>query len=474
MGNFENNIPCQDENSFVQQPWQSPVKQKKESPFANSPYESPFTHPAGQSAAPVVRKAGKNKKGTGSRLISIVLVVVLVMSSCAVTAAVVNDRWEAEMALMSEATKNKLDVMQQQINEALENENPGNAPVLPANVMTPAQVYDACSDAVVLVSCTVQATVNGQTQNGFFTGTGFAITADGYIVTNYHVVEGAVKVTITTTGGKEYSARVIGYESSNDIALLKAEAAELPFVQMGKSSALQVGEQVAAIGNPLGELTSTLTVGYISAKDRVITTDGTAINMLQTDCAINSGNSGGPLFNMYGQVVGITTAKYSGESASGATIEGIGFAIPIDDVAGMLEDLQKYGYITGAYLGVMVRDVDSYGQSYGLPSGAYVVEVTQGYAAEKAGIKAGDIIVNIGGYDVDAMSDISRVLRKFKAGDTTTITVYRNGREVNLSITLDEKPQSNNHAPTVTPDDAPTTGDFNEWYEFFKKFFGID
>lgn len=472
MDNLDNNIPAQDNTGYTQQPWQPPIKQPKASPFADSPYESPFTQNTSQVFQYTPTKASRKQKGMGKRIISGILVLILVFLSCSVTASVVNSRWEKEMAAMSEATKNKLNVMQQQINEALENSKPGNAPVLPENAMTPAQVYDACADAVVLVSCTAQTVVNGQTQTAQFTGSGFVITADGYIVTNYHVVEGAKKVTVTATNGNEYSAKVIGYESANDIALLKAEATELSFVQMGKSSALQVGEQVVAIGNPLGELTSTLTVGYISAKDRIITTDGVTINMLQTDCAINSGNSGGPLFNMYGQVVGITTAKYSGASASGATIEGIGFAIPMDDVAGMLEDLQKYGYITGAYLGVMVRDVDNYGQSYGLPAGAYVVEVTKGYAAEKAGVKANDIIVNIGGYDVTSMSDISRILRRFKAGDTTTITVFRNGREVNLSITLDEKPQTSSGA--VTPEDAPTEGDFNEWYEFFKKFFGID
>jgi serine protease Do len=175
----------------------------------------------------------------------------------------------------------------------------------------------------------------------------------------------------------------------------------------------------------------------------MITTDGTQINMLQTDAAINPGNSGGPLFNMKGEVIGITTAKYSGMTGSGATIEGIGFAIPIDDVIGMLEDLRLYGYIKGAYLGVSVSDVDeTVSELYGLPEGVLVHNVFIGGAAQKGGIKAKDIITNLGGHDIKNMNDLTRALRHFDAGQTITVTAYRNGNEVQLSLTLDEKPQS--------------------------------
>ena len=459
------------------EPWQKqPAAYKKASPFENSPYVSPFTHSQQDSAfhepwqnPPVAPKRKREKRR--SYLPFFLLTIGLVIGACLITAGVVNQRWEKEMDLLSQVNQNKITALQQQIKDAFENiEAPAN-PTPPDGTMTPAQVYDACSDSVVLVSSTV---TDNSGQLMAYTGTGFVISADGYVVTNYHVVAGGKTLSITMTDGKTYDVKLVGYEDANDIALLKAEASDLPFVKMGSSSALQVGEQVVAIGNPLGELTSTLTVGYISAKDRVITTEGTSINMLQTDAAINSGNSGGPLFNMYGQVVGITTSKYSGTSNSGATIEGISFAIPMDDVAGMLEDLKQYGYITGAYLGVMVRDVNSYGQSYGLPAGAYVTEVPKGYAAEKAGVKANDIIVNLGGYDITSISDISRVLRKFKAGDTTTITVYRNGKEIHLSITLDEKPREDASSSTVVPDNTPEEGDFDAWYEFFKKYFGMD
>jgi len=181
----------------------------------------------------------------------------------------------------------------------------------------------------------------------------------------------------------------------------------------------------------------------------MVRTDGSSINMIQTDAAINSGNSGGPLFNMAGEVIGITTAKYSGTTNSGATIEGIGFAIPMDDVAGMIEDLISHGYITGAYLGVMVQDMDSEdAQMYNLPLGAHVVEVTEGSCAEKAGIQAKDIIVNIGGHTVRNISELTRALRKLEAGQTTTVTVYRGGAELHLDITLDQKPQTNSQEGT--------------------------
>ena len=223
---------------------------------------------------------------------------------------------------------------------------------------------------------------------------------------------------------------------------MKIQAENLPHVTLGSSDALVVGDQVFAIGNPLGELTSTLTVGYVSAKERMVTTEVGAMSMIQTDAAINSGNSGGPLFNTKGEVVGITTAKYSGTSGSGATIEGIGFAIPIDDVTGILDDLKEFGYVTSAYLGVSVRDVDSYGVAYGLPAGAFVDEVVEGAAAHTAGVQPRDIITNIGGYEIAGVNDLLSALRKMEPGEDTTITVYRLGQEMNLKITLEEKPQS--------------------------------
>ncbi|MBQ8768109.1 MAG: trypsin-like peptidase domain-containing protein [Oscillospiraceae bacterium] len=306
-----------------------------------------------------------------------------------------------------------------------------------AEGLTPGQVYAQSVDSIVTVSATVRGTMG---QQGTSTGSGFVITEDGYVVTNYHVVEGATAVAVTLHSGMEHTAEVIGYDDANDVAVLKIEAQGLQFLKAGSSDDLIVGDQVVAIGNPLGELTSTMTVGYVSAKDRVISTDGSLINMIQTDAAINSGNSGGPLLNMKGEVVGITTAKYSGTTSSGASIEGISFAVPMDDVWKKITDLRDFGYITGAALGVMVRDVDQQtAVYYGLPMGAYVAEVNAGGAAEKAGVQARDIIVAIGENQVTSLNELTRVLEQYNGGEATTITVWRAGREVTLKITLDTR-----------------------------------
>ena len=333
---------------------------------------------------------------------------------------------------------------------------------VPQGGLTPAQIYRQNVDSVVSVITDVSG------------GTGFVISENGYILSNYHVIEGASTLQIMTFDDRVYDAELIGYDITNDVSLLKIDAEDLPYVTFGSSEDLAVGDQVVAVGNALGELTATLTVGYISGKDRVVSTDGSAINMLQTDASINSGNSGGPLFNMNGEVIGITTAKYTGESSSGAIIEGIGFAIPIDDVLGMIEDLREYGYITGVFLGVMVRDVDiKVIQDYGFPAGVYVDSVEKGYCAERAGIRNMDIIVNVGGYDVSSVSELSRVLRKFEPGETTTITVFRGGAEVNLTITFDEKPQETTQPQPPVQETQPETTD-PWWYDYLPPFFGWD
>ena len=235
---------------------------------------------------------------------------------------------------------------------------------------------------------------------------------------------------------------------------------------------------MVAIGNVLSTFASSLTVGYVSGVDRVVDTEGVAMNMIQTDVAINSGNSGGPLFNMKGEVVGITTAKFSGNSSSGASIEGIGFAIPMDDVTGMIEDLQKFGYVTGAYLGVMVMDVDSTAQFYGVPAGAWVESVTEGGAAQKGGIRAKDIITEIGGYPVTSVSDLTRVLRKFAAGEEVSVEVYREGQTRTLTVTLDEKPREEKETPAESANpqqpqqQIPGSDAFRKWYEYYQDYFG--
>lgn len=388
------------------------------------------------------------KRARSRTVLCLALCLVMVVVGCGITGAVVSRHWQEENRLLQLNFQDRLDALQSQIDQA-PGDGTGDSTSGTPNTgteggLTPAQVFARNVQSVVAIKTTGTNTDSGLPVTFSSSGSGFILTQDGFIVTNYHVVEGASQITVALADGTEHNASYIGGDQSNDIALLKIELSGLQPVTIGRSSELIVGDQVAAIGDPLGELSSTLTVGFVSAKDRLVSAEGTRINMIQTDAAINSGNSGGPLFNMKGQVIGITTAKYSGTSTSGATIEGIGFAIPIDDVYGMLEDLRQFGYITGAYLGVTVSDMDpTHAALYGLPMGALVREVTDGSCAQAGGIQAQDIIVELGGYKIESLNDLTRALRQFKAGDEISVVVYRHsqGGQKILSVTLDEKPR---------------------------------
>lgn len=443
-------------------------KQEKKSPYADSPYEMCYSVVEEEKLEQPAAPKPKRKRP--------LLVALLIVLCCGATAVGVSCVWQSQMTQMQQAMNEKFAALEQLYKEKQTQSVP-NQQLPSQGPMTPGQVYAKNVNAVVAVKSYAQS--NGGYIQG--AGSGFVISADGYVVTNYHVIEKATQVEVIPHGGETMKAEIVGADSANDIALLKVAGENMPFVTLGSSDKLTVGDQVAAIGTPLGELTATLTVGYVSAKDRIVNTDGTVINMLQTDAAINSGNSGGPLFNMNGEVIGITTAKYSGSSDSGAAIEGLGFAIPMDDVVGILTDLKTYGYVTGAYLGVYVRDVDSSAQSYGLPAGAYIEEAMDGYCAKAGGIKTGDIIVNLGGYDVDSVTTLTRVLRRFKAGETVSVTVYRGGKQVYLSVTLDEKPAQTEDTPTQEQEPSQNennNGDnnggwngFEDWFDFFTPFF---
>ena len=280
------------------------------------------------------------------------------------------------------------------------------------------------------------------------------LTQDGYIVTNYHVIEDAAKdssvsVEVSFANGDKYTAKLVGGEQDNDVAVLKIDATGLTPVTLGDSDKLVVGEPVYAIGNPLGELTYSLTDGIISALDRLITTSSTnangqtesvTLNVLQTNCAINPGNSGGPLFDQYGSVMGIVSAKYT-QSTSGVSAEGLGFALPINDVKEIIADLIEHGYVTGKpYMGVQVTSVSSEAQRYGIPAGAAVSYVADGSCAQKAGLQVNDVITAIDDTAIDSPSALTAALSTgYKAGDTATLTVIRNQQEVKLTITFDEK-----------------------------------
>ena len=481
MDTYENNIPQEETQTYQPEPapqvpqpeytpWEPEApKRKKVSPFEDSPYMS---YASSQPKYEAPRKPKKKSKAW-KPVLAILVACCLVAGTCAITAQVVNNRWESRVGDLTEQFEVKMAALEQKV------ENVGNVVLMPDSagtnsegLYTPGQVYAANVNSVVMITC------KSSTQGGISTssGSGFIITKDGYVVTNQHVVDSSTSITVITTDGKEYAATLVGADDANDMALLKVNALNLRPVTLGSSKDLVVGDQVAAIGNPLGELTSTLTVGYISAKERDVTTDGFAINMLQTDAAINSGNSGGPLFNMRGEVIGITTAKYSGTSSSGASIEGVGFAIPIDDVVGILSDLANYGHVTGGYLGVSVSDMDTEAANYyGMPVGAYVQEVVSGYAAHRAGLRAKDIIVELGGYEVRNVNGLTRALRNFKAGDEVSIVVYRGGQKLALTVVLDEKPIEQEAAtvPETTPQESTGTNPYDWWGGLLPPGFGF-
>ncbi len=306
--------------------------------------------------------------------------------------------------------------------------------------------YDlACKQVVGIQTDITTTNIFGMTVSGSVSGSGFVISEDGYILTNYHVVEdaytGGYEVKVMFYDGSTYTAEIKGFDRNNDIAVLKIDATGLDAAELGSSDSLFVGDTVYAVGNPLGELSYSMTSGMVSATDRLITTEEGTMTMFQIDAAVNEGNSGGPVYNTSGQVVGVVTAK-SNEDGT----EGLGFAIPIDDAVRIANDVisgeRSLDAETGdAYLGITPADVDSMAaQYYGFPEGAYVRTVTEGSAAEKADIKVGDIITQLDGYDIGSSDELRQELLFHSAGETVDIVVWRSGEYLTLSITFDQKP----------------------------------
>ena len=307
--------------------------------------------------------------------------------------------------------------------------------------MTAAEVYAANVNSTVGITTSITTNYWGFQTTSAASGSGFIITDDGYILTNYHVIEDASSITVSLYDGSSYDAALIGYDESNDIAVLKIEAQDLTPVVLGDSDALNVGDSVVAIGNPLGELTFTLTAGAVSAKDRQVTlSSSVTMDLIQTDCAINSGNSGGALFNMYGEVIGVTNAKYS-SSGSGASIDNIGFAIPINSIRDIVESIIEKGYISTPYIGVTVMDVSSETQLYGIPAGAAVQSVTEDGPAAQAGLRKGDVITQVNGTQVTS-NTLSAMIRSCEIGEALTMTVYRQGETLEITVTVGEKIKS--------------------------------
>lgn len=272
-------------------------------------------------------------------------------------------------------------------------------------------------------------------------GSGVVISADGYIVTNNHVVEGAQELVVILNTGDEYTAKLIGTDSKTDLAVLKIEASELTYATLGDSSDLRVGDTAIAIGNPLGqEFAGTTTQGIISGLNRTVTVDNKQLTLIQTDAAINPGNSGGALVNAYGELIGINTAKISSSS-----LEGLGFAIPIDEAKPIISELIDNGYVTGRpVIGIGGRAVtEQDARAYNLKVGVYVSSMTADSPAYMAGVKIGDIIVECNGKAVETVDDINQIKNQFAPGDKLKIKVYRQGAYKDITLVLGEEVPSN-------------------------------
>ena len=308
--------------------------------------------------------------------------------------------------------------------------------------MTPAEVYAANVNSTVGITTSVTTNYWGFQSTSAASGSGFIISDDGYILTNFHVIEDSDSISVSMYNGDSYEADLIGYDESNDIAVLKIEADGLAPVILGDSDNLNVGDSVVAIGNPLGELTFTLTSGAISAKDREVTfSNNMSMNLLQTDCAINSGNSGGALFNLYGEVIGVTNAKYSTSSSSSASIDNIGFAIPINSIMNIVESIIEKGYISKPYIGISVLDISAETQAYGIPAGAAVQAVTENGPAAQAGLQKGDVITAVDGKTMTSKELVSYI-GEASVGQEMVFSIYRQGEELEITVYVGEQIQN--------------------------------
>ena len=444
----------------------------------NDGYRGGFGDYADPSPAPVPGPAGPGPESPGKRpgrftkrAIALLLACVVVGGAAGAGGAAAYQQFAKPDTVVYQGERPTVDV------DTVANSNGGQP-------MTPEQLYAAnLASCVGITVSTTSVNIFGQTTTSAASGSGFVLTQDGYIVTNYHVIEDAVddssvSIEVSFADGTQYTATLVGGEQDNDVAVLKIDATGLQPVTLGDSEQLVVGETVYTIGNPLGELTYSLSNGLVSALDRLITTSSTnqttgqkettTLNVLQTNCDINPGNSGGPLFDSYGNVVGIVTAKYT-QTSSGVSAEGLGFALPINDVKDIISDLIEHGYVTGKpYMGIQVSSVPDYAQHYGVSAGAYVESVADGSCAQKAGLQPNDIITAIDDTAIDSSTALTAALSSnYKAGDTATLTVIRGSEELKLTITFDEKNEqteaANQPQSQSEQNQQQSGGSYNNW-----------
>ena len=293
-------------------------------------------------------------------------------------------------------------------------------------------IYAGCIDSVVSITCA--------SSSGSSSGTGVVLAANGYIVTNCHVVENAQAITVQLSDDRQFRASLVGADETSDLAVLYVDAEDLTPAQFGDSEALRVGDAVCAIGDPLGsELRGTMTNGIVSAINRDITTGGRTMTLIQTNAALNSGNSGGPLINCYGQVIGINTMKI-GDYMSSTGVEGLGFAIPSTTVVDVVGQLIDQGYVSGRpHLGFTGEPVSAlYQYYYRLPEGMFITEVTEGSNADLQGLESGDILISLDGKTITTAEELATALYSYEVGDTIEAVIYRNRKQQAITLTVEE------------------------------------
>ena len=386
-----------------------------------------------------------NPPKSNSKLLTILVVAVILLGGLASVLSIMNVQLFRQVSKYEQATSLQPQfrpgvpsttmptktVAESDGEMTLELENsPVAAENMPQTGISLQKIYADTIDSVVSIIC--------KSKNSTSTGTGVVLDAKGHIVTNYHVVDGAKSVEVMFSDNRVLPAMVVGKDQVSDIAVLFVETTGLKPARFGDSSTLQVGDAVVAIGDPLGvTLRGTMTNGIISAINRDITTQGRTMTLIQTNAALNSGNSGGPLINSYGQVIGINTMKI-GDYVNQAGVEGLGFAIPSVTVKEVVDQLLNQGYVTGRpALGLSGETVSAFLQHYyRLPAGVYITQVTYGDAAYKAGLETGDIILAFGKTRITSVEELTTALYTVKAGDQVTVTVYRNGSQKEIPLTV--------------------------------------
>jgi serine protease Do len=385
-------------------------------------------------------KPKKEKKPVSKGALAIVLIAAIVLSTVLGIGGGVGSYFFLTQSGNTTTTDNGLTINKSSTTGGSEGSADGT-------VLSTKEITDKVADSVVeIVTETVtysyfygQAVSEGA-------GSGVIIDDDGYIITNNHVIEDAKTISVTLRNGNEYDAKLIGADSDQDIALIKIEpksSENLTVATFGDSDKLSVGDKAVVIGNPLGKLGGTVTDGIISALDRELTLDEKTMNLLQTNAAINPGNSGGGLFDGQGNLIGIVVAKASSSSSSSSSVEGLGFAIPINDAESILSDLKDYGYVKGkpADIGVTLQDYMNM---------VYIYSVTENSPADKGGLEKGDKIMSIDGKDVTSSSDVKSAVSNSKAGDKLKIKVERNGETKTCTVTVAEQTQSSDTEETTS------------------------